>query len=222
MSPFCPLLDMLSGRHPARLPRLAHPDHAADRRPDGLVQPPARRQRPRPPPGRGPAAGADDAGLRDRRADRQVGHDTPSASPSGPIAPPPPEGMLPGRGLALGRRWTGTFRPTASPARGRRAPLAANLGRPPPSGKPAERTTRPAGWGRVASAAGMTKRQRIEAYLDRLSPEQLQNLTVREITADLQARAWRSPSATSSRSSTSSDPHPRPRRRGSGPRRPRR
>ena len=31
----------------------------------------------------------------------------------------------------------------------------------------------------------MTKRQRIEAYLDRLAPEQLRNLTVREITSDL-------------------------------------
>ena len=31
----------------------------------------------------------------------------------------------------------------------------------------------------------MTKRQRIEAYLDRLSSEQLQNLTLRELTADL-------------------------------------
>ena len=31
----------------------------------------------------------------------------------------------------------------------------------------------------------MTKRQRIEAYLDRLDPEQLQNLTVRELTAEL-------------------------------------
>jgi ABC-type uncharacterized transport system substrate-binding protein len=33
--------------------------------------------------------------------------------------------------------------------------------------------------------AGLTKRQRIEAYLDRLGSEQAQNLTVREITSDL-------------------------------------
>jgi hypothetical protein len=31
----------------------------------------------------------------------------------------------------------------------------------------------------------MTKRQRIEEYLDWLGPEELQNLTVRELTAEL-------------------------------------
>ena len=31
----------------------------------------------------------------------------------------------------------------------------------------------------------MTKRQRIEDYLDRLGPEELQRLTVRELTAEL-------------------------------------
>ena len=51
--------------------------------------------RPRPPPGRRPAAGADDAGLRDRRADRPLGHAA-LGKPLGPIAPPPPDGMLAG------------------------------------------------------------------------------------------------------------------------------
>jgi hypothetical protein len=36
-----------------------------------------------------------------------------------------------------------------------------------------------------ADPAGVTKRARIEAYLDRLGSEQLRNLTVREITSDL-------------------------------------
>src|SRR4029450_7447395 len=49
---------------------LAPPHHVADRCPNGLVQPSARRQRPRPPAGRRPPPGADDVGLRDRRADR--------------------------------------------------------------------------------------------------------------------------------------------------------
>ena len=83
------------GRHPPRLPRLAHPDHAPHRRPDRLVQPPTRRHRPRPPPGRRPAPGADDAGLRDRRADRPLGHAA-LGKPLGPIAPPPADGMLAG------------------------------------------------------------------------------------------------------------------------------
>jgi hypothetical protein len=43
----------------------------------------------------------------------------------------------------------------------------------------------PVGDGR--DPAGVTKRARIEAYLDRLGSEQLRNLTVREITSNLQA-----------------------------------
>ena len=39
--------------------------------------------------------------------------------------------------------------------------------------------------GNGAGPAGMTKRQRIEEYLDWLGPEELQQLTVRELTADL-------------------------------------
>jgi len=70
--------------------------HAPDRCPDRLVQPPARRQRPRPPPGRGPPPGADDAGLRDRRADRQVGHARPRQAPR-------PHRSSTGRGHAAGR-----------------------------------------------------------------------------------------------------------------------
>ena len=38
--------------------------------------------------------------------------------------------------------------------------------------------------GEAHDPAGVTKRQRIEAYLDRLGSEQAQNLKVREITSD--------------------------------------
>ena len=55
--------------------------------------------RPRPPPGRRAAAGADDAGLRDRRADRQVGHDRPRQAPR-PDRSSTPRGHAAGRGLA--------------------------------------------------------------------------------------------------------------------------
>jgi hypothetical protein len=41
----------------------------------------------------------------------------------------------------------------------------------------------PAGAG--GDGAGVTKRQRIEEYLDWLGPEELQNVTVRELTAEL-------------------------------------
>ena len=105
--------------------------------------------------------------------------------PLGPIAPPPTDAMLPGtvwrsdgldwnvppRGLAgalaTGDRWcqlrqATTFRKTH------------RTGKPDlPDGKGPD-------------PAGVTKRQRIEEYLDRLAPEQLRNLTVREITSDLQ------------------------------------
>ena len=40
--------------------------------------------------------------------------------------------------------------------------------------------------GNGADPAAVTKRQRIEEYLDWLGPEELQHLTVRELTADLQ------------------------------------
>jgi Protein of unknown function (DUF2637) len=103
--------------------------------------------------------------------------------PLGPIAPPPTDGMLPGAvwrsdgldwnvpppGLTAG--W--------SPGSYRQVPAGRRLPENPQNGQ----TGLPAGVG--GDGAGVTKRQQIEAYLDRLDPEQLQNLTVRELTAEL-------------------------------------
>ena len=68
----------------------------------------------------------------------------------------------------------------------------------------------------------MTKRQRIEEYLDRLGPEQLRNLTVREITADLANEGLEVTERYVKHVLDQRRPTPRSRRRGSGPRSPRR
>jgi hypothetical protein len=71
--------------------------------------------------------------------------------------------------------------------------------------------------------AGVTKRQRIEEYLDRLSSEQLQNLTVRELTADLANQGLAVTERYVKQILDQHRPPPeRQRRRGSGNRKPRR
>jgi hypothetical protein len=78
----------------------------------------------------------------------------------------------------------------------------------------------PVGPGR--ERAGVTKRQRIEEYLDRLSSEQLQNLTVRQITSDLQGQGLEVTERYVKHVLDQRRPARQPRRRGSGPRSPRR
>jgi hypothetical protein len=68
----------------------------------------------------------------------------------------------------------------------------------------------------------VTKRQRIETYLDRLAPEQLRNLTVREITSDLQGEGLEVTERYVKHILDQRRPTPQPKRRGSGPRSPRR
>jgi hypothetical protein len=68
----------------------------------------------------------------------------------------------------------------------------------------------------------VTKRQRIEAYLERLSSEQLQNLTVREITSDLYNEGLEVTERYVKQILDQRRLPPRPRRRGSGPHTPRR
>jgi hypothetical protein len=68
----------------------------------------------------------------------------------------------------------------------------------------------------------VTKRQRIEEYLDRLSSEQLQNLTVRELTAELANQGLAVTERYVKQILDQRRPAPRSRRRGSGPRSPRR
>jgi hypothetical protein len=68
----------------------------------------------------------------------------------------------------------------------------------------------------------VTKRQRIEAYLERLGPEQLRNLTVRELTADLANEGLEVTERYVKQILDQQRPAPMSRRRGSGPRTPRR
>jgi len=140
--------------------------------------------------------------------------------PLGPIAPPPAEGVLPGAvwrsdGLdwdlpphSLPRGW-----PPGTPGAdwaGHRVPENSQNGQ----------TRLPGGEG--PDPAGVTKRQRIEAYLDRLAPEQLRNLTVREITRDLQGEGLEVTERYVKHILDQRRPTPASRRRGSGPRSPRR
>jgi hypothetical protein len=101
---------------------------------------------------------------------------------------------------------------------------------PDPSGDgPVEEAVPAARFGRAGERAAQghgvgTKRQRIEAYLDRLSSEQLQNLTLRELTAalandGLEVTERYVKHILDQRRPT---PTPKPHRRGSSPRSPRR
>jgi hypothetical protein len=66
----------------------------------------------------------------------------------------------------------------------------------------------------------VTKRQRIEDYLGRLDPEQLRNLTVRELTAELANEGLAVTERYVKHVLDQRRPAPQPRRRGSGARRP--
>jgi peptidoglycan/LPS O-acetylase OafA/YrhL len=76
--------------------------------------------------------------------------------------------------------------------------------------------------GNGAEPAGVTKRARIEAYLDRLGSEQLRNLTVRELTSDLNHQGLDVTERYVKQVLDQRRPAPLPRRRGSGTRRTRR
>ena len=74
----------------------------------------------------------------------------------------------------------------------------------------------------MSQDGAVTKRQYIEDYLDRLSSEQLQSLTVREITSDLQRQGLEVTERYVKHILDQRRPAPTPRRRGSGARKPRR
>jgi hypothetical protein len=107
--------------------------------------------------------------------------------PLGPIAPPPTDGML--AGPVPGAIWRSdaagwNLSPNGSP-NGWSQGLdgAVSAGHHLPENSHNGPTGLAAGAGR--DPAAVTKRERIEAYLDWLGPEELQNVTVRELTADL-------------------------------------
>jgi hypothetical protein len=146
--------------------------------------------------------------------------------PVGPIAPPPPERLLPGP--VPGAIWrpdgTGGWNvPPAGLPAGRPPgaygpnPAGHNLPENPQNGQPGL----PVGVGR--DPAGMTKRARIEEYLDWLGPEELRNTTVRELTTELASQGLEVTERYVKQILDQQRPAPQPqRKRGSGPRRPRR
>ena len=76
--------------------------------------------------------------------------------------------------------------------------------------------------GNGGDPAGVTKRQRIEEYLDWLGPEELLNVTVRELTAELASQGLEVTERYVKQILDQQQPPARPRRRGSGARRQRR
>ena len=140
--------------------------------------------------------------------------------PLGPIAPPPTDGMLPGAvWRSDGLDWN--LPPHGLPGGWPPAAYGANpAGHHLPENSQNGQTGLPAGDG--AEPAGMTKRQRIEDYLDWLGPEELQNLTVRELTADLANEGLEVTERYVKQILDQRRPTPQPERRGSGPRKPRR
>jgi hypothetical protein len=140
--------------------------------------------------------------------------------PMGPIAPPPPEGMLPGPLPGAVYRSDGLpwNIPTPGWPPGVYGPVSA--GQHLPENRQNGQPSLPVAEG--GDPAG-TKRQRIEAYLDRLGPEQAQNLTVRELTSDLANEGLEVTERYVKQVLDHRRPPPQPqRRRGSGPHSPRR
>jgi hypothetical protein len=77
--------------------------------------------------------------------------------------------------------------------------------------------------GNGAGPAGTTKRARIEEYLDWLGPQELQQLTVRELTAELASQGLEVTERYVKQILDQQKPPPQSqRKRGSGPRKPRR
>jgi Protein of unknown function (DUF2637) len=140
--------------------------------------------------------------------------------PLGPIAPPHPNALLPGAvWRSDGLDWNvqpHSLRGMWPPG----TPGANAAGHYLPEYSQNGQTRLPAAEG--PDPAGVTKRQRIEAYLNRLTPEQVHRLTVREITNHLQGEGLEVTERYVKQILDQRRPAPRPRRRGSGPRTPRR
>jgi hypothetical protein len=145
--------------------------------------------------------------------------------PLGPIAPPPSDGMLPGpvpgaiwRPDGMGWNFPSAGSPNGWPQRlygG--VPAGHHLPENPQNGQAGLAA------GAGGDPAGVTKRQRIEEYLDWLGPEELQNLTVRELTTELASQGLVVTERYVKQILDQHRPTPEPRRRrGSGARKPRR
>jgi hypothetical protein len=140
--------------------------------------------------------------------------------PLGPIAPPPINGMLPGavwRSDGLDWNVPPHSLPSAWPAGTHGANSA---GHHLPENSQNSQAGLTGGQGR--DPAGVTKRQRIEEYLDWLGPQELQNLTVRELTGELASQGLEVTERYVKQILDQQRPTPQPKRRGSGARKPRR
>jgi hypothetical protein len=144
--------------------------------------------------------------------------------PLGPVTPPPPNGMLAGpvpgaiyRQEAPGWNVPPNSLPAGWPAAWHGSNTAGHH-------LPENRQNGQAGLGAGNSGdpAGVTKRQRIEEYLDWLGPAELQNVTVRELTAELAGQGLEVTERYVKQILDQQRPTPQPKRRGSGARRPRR
>jgi hypothetical protein len=145
--------------------------------------------------------------------------------PVGPIAPPPPPGLLAGPvpGVIYRPDGPGWNVPANGPPTGWPQHLDGHI--PAAHHLPENSQNGQAGLaGRPADPAGMTKRARIEEYLDWLGPQELQNLTVRELTTELASQGLAVTERYVKQILDQHRPPPQPqrRRRGSGSRRPRR
>jgi hypothetical protein len=145
--------------------------------------------------------------------------------PVGPIAPPPPPGLLAGPvpGAVYRAEVPGWNVPPNGPPPSWPPGLDGQI--PAAHHLPENSQNRQAGLtaGNGAGSAGTTKRQRIEEYLDWLGPEELRNLTVRELTADLASQGLEVTERYVKQILDQQQPPSQPqRKRGSGPRKPRR
>jgi hypothetical protein len=140
--------------------------------------------------------------------------------PLGPIAPPPADGMLPGM------VWRSDGLDWNVPPNGLPKGWPAGASGPIPAGHhvPENPQNRQAGLAAEngGEPAGMTKRQRIEEYLDWLGPQELQTLTVRELTGELAGQGLEVTERYVKQILDQHRPPPQPKRRGSGTRKPRR
>jgi hypothetical protein len=144
--------------------------------------------------------------------------------PVGRIAPPPPPGLQAGPvpGVIYRPDGPGWNVPANGPSTGWPQHLDGHI--PAAHHLPENSQNGQAGLaGRPADPAGMTKRARIEEYLDWLGPEELQNVTVRELTAELASQGLEVTERYVKQILDQQRPPPQPqRKRGSGARRPRR
>jgi hypothetical protein len=145
--------------------------------------------------------------------------------PLGPIAPPPAGDTL--AGPVPSAIWRSDADGWNLPPAGSPNEWSQSIYGPVPAGHHLPENSHNGPTGLTAGAgrdpAAVTKRQRIEEYLDWLGPEELQHLTVRELTADLAGQGLEVTERYVKQILDSQRPTPQPRRkRGSGARKPRR